>query len=279
MHTLRIATWNAEGMFVSNSMTKRASPHDAIRTIKMLDADLIVIPEFGVHGTLEQPIRTTLHSLGYEIVELPYEDKTMPNHVPKNYEMAVLSRLPITSRVTNRLGGTRNSVELTATFDGHELRIFGIHLDDKTEASRMAQVKDLARLINGNVETPTLLIGDFNAMAKASQFARLMRSAFARQVTKSISHEQLKSITKRLHDMALGTTLEYLFDQTHLIDFDPGRQHTLSGKQAGLEWMPSIRLAKIDWILGSRHFSVESYKIIKDVGSDHRPVLATVRMK
>lgn len=278
MQHLRVVTWNAEGMFVEGSMTRRASPHNALKVVRLLDADLIVVPEFGIHGKLEQPIITALHSLGYEIIEVPYEDRTMPAYVPKHYEMAILSRFPVTSMATNRLGKTRNSVELRVLVGNREVRILGIHLDDKTEASRLIQAEDLSRIITADKTIPTLVMGDFNAMVKSSQFAKLMRSSLLHQISKSISHEQLKSITTRLHDMALGTTLEYLFTNTHLVDFDPRHQHTLSGKTAGLEWVPSLRLAKIDWILGSKHFQVLSYKVIKDVGSDHRPIVADLQI-
>ena len=104
MKRLRIVTWNAEGMFVESTRTRRATPHDAIATLKQLDADVVVIPEFGLRGGLSESIRNTIGSLGYQLVEAPYEDKTTE---PYDIEMAVLSRFPITSTTLHRFANVR----------------------------------------------------------------------------------------------------------------------------------------------------------------------------
>lgn len=77
--------------------------------------------------------------------------------------------------------------------------------------------------------------------------------------------------------MAMGTTIAYLLKETTLHDLDTKNRRTISGKQRGLEWIPAVRLAKIDWIFGSKQFRTLSYRIMRDVGSDHRPVLAKIQ--
>lgn len=278
MSVLTLTTWNAEGMFVKGALNRRALPHDALVALKQLNSDIVVIPEFGVHGSLRGEIRTTIQSLGYQIVEVPYEDATMPEHIPEHYEMAVLSRLPIVSMSTHRLGGTRNSVEIRVLVDKKQVRILGVHLDDKSEQQRLVQAKDLVDTVREDVRIPTIVMGDFNAMHVSSNFAKLTRSKAAKLFTNTIQHEQIKSMAGRVHEMAAGTTIDYIEKHTKLQNLDPSNRHTVSGKQAGLEWMPAIRLAKLDWIFASRQFSVVSYRVARDVGSDHRPVVAIVRL-
>ena len=89
---LRVVTWNAEGMFVEGTKTRRATPHDALRVLRRLNADIIVIPEFGRLDGLRDEIHTAMASLGYEVVSTPYHDSNAPG-----LGLVVLSRLPVVS--------------------------------------------------------------------------------------------------------------------------------------------------------------------------------------
>lgn len=276
MSRLRVVTWNAEGMFVRGTKTRRATPHDAIKALKQFDADVVVIPEFGRLEGLEERIRNAIGSLGYQLVEVMYDDASLNENDAT--AMAVLSRLPVSLVKLHKFGGVRNAVELRVTVDRHELRVYGLHLDDKAEATRLLQVEDLAASIAKDPHVPTLALGDFNAMRRSSGFARLSRSRFARHMSRRVRHDLLKAIATRLNEMAIGTTIEYIEKHTHLRNLDPGHQLTISGRQAGLEWMPPVRLAKIDWIFGSHHFKITRYRVHHDVGSDHRPVIADIEL-
>ena len=69
---MRVVTWNAEGMFAPyrpnqadgaafrTAQTRRATPHDALATIRQLNADIIVVPEFGTQGNLDNSTKTAL---------------------------------------------------------------------------------------------------------------------------------------------------------------------------------------------------------------------------
>lgn len=274
MHRLRVVTWNAEGMFVRGTKTRRAGPHDAIKVLKQLEADIIVVPEFGRLEGLEERIRNAIGSLGYQLIEVAYDDQSMTERDAT--AMAVLSRFPVSLVKLHKFGGVRNAVEIRATTGGRELRVYGVHLDDKTEATRLSQVEDLAASIAKDPHVPTLALGDFNAMRRSSGFARLSRSRLARGMSQRVPHQQLKAIAIRLNQMALGTTIEYIEKHTHLRSLDPGHKLTISGRQAGLEWVPALRLAKIDWIFGSKQFHILKYRVHRDVGSDHRPVVADI---
>lgn len=281
MTRLRVVTWNAEGMFTPPFAvpegvtylamhTRRASVDDAVATIQMLDADIVVIPEFGSFGQLEDEARAALHALGYNLVEVPYEDRYQPQIM-----LCVLSRLTIVTVSRLRLGDLRNAAAVTVSFDdGRHLRLFGVHLDDDNEAFRMQQVPDLVQEIVSDHQTPTLVMGDFNAMDAHSFPARIARSVPVRWFAAMVPSAKLRHIVRRVVEMASGTTIRSVEHRTHLYDLDDKHRLTISAKQAGLEWVPAIRLAKIDWIFGTKHFRVERYSVYRDVGSDHRPVVA-----
>ncbi|MEO5949078.1 MAG: endonuclease/exonuclease/phosphatase family protein, partial [Candidatus Saccharimonas sp.] len=146
----------------------------------------------------------------------------------------------------------------------------------RSEGGRLLEISAISDVINTRIGKDVLLLGDFNAMHRDSWFARLARSSVAHHVSKRVTHQLIHSMAERVQEMALGTTVGHLLEHTTLHDLDPGHARTVSGKQAGLEWMPSWRLAKIDWIFGSEGVSTSRYRVMKDVGSDHRPVIADI---
>ena len=274
MTKLRVVTWNAEGMFVEGSKTTRALPHDALAVLQKLKADFVVVPEFGNIATAREETMLAIRALGYEISLAAYDDERSPG-----IGMAVLSRLPVVSVAQHALPETRRPyIELHARDEaGEQLRIIGVHLDDRSEVTRMKQIVSVVSIINAGASTPTLVMGDFNAMHEKSLFARVARSSVAGRLSARVKHDQLRSVASRVHEMGRGTTIKTILTDTRLRDLDTKHRRTISAKQAGLEWAPALRLAKIDWIFGSKHFKVISYKVQRDVGSDHRPVIADLQ--
>lgn len=271
MSRLTIVTWNAEGMFVDGTKTHRGTPHDAITTLCKLDADIVVVPEFGRIAGLEDAHIAAIESLGYEIVLNAYDEPRTPG-----LGFAILSRFPILETCVHELPGSRRQlIELRyKDAQGARIRVLGVHLDDRSEEGRLTEITTVCDIVNAEVEMPTVLLGDFNAMHHDSWFARIARSQPAHGFSRQVRHKLLRSMADRVHEMALGTTVDYVVSHTALHDLDPGRQRTISGKQAGLEWLPAWRLAKIDWIFGSRQFKTIRYRVLRDSGSDHRPVRA-----
>ena len=273
MAHLRVVTWNAEGMFVEGTKTRRASPHEAVEVLKVLNGDIVVIPEFGKLADLKEEISRAIGALGYQVTMLAYDEPRTPG-----LGFAILSRLPVHNSSILTLAGSKRQVLELVCHDagGTTLRILGVHLDDRSEAGRMNEVAALAEHIRQREDAHLLMLGDFNAMNRNSRFAKLARTSLVSLIAKHINHTQIKSMATRVQEMAMGTTIEYLVSHTNLHDLDLGRKPTISGKQAGLEWAPKFRLAKIDWIFGSHQFRTIAYKVYSDVGSDHRPVVADV---
>lgn len=270
MSRLSVVTWNAEGMFVEGTKTRRGTPHTALNVLRELDADIVVIPEFGRIDDLRDEIQATIGALGYELASYRYQEERAPG-----LGFVMLSRLPIKSQRQHDTGEGRYVLDVACSDnEGKLVRVMGVHLDDRSESSRLQQIRIVADIVNEEPNEPTLLLGDFNAMAARSSFARIARSRLARHMAARVRHTLMRSMATRVQEMALGDTIEYIQANTQLHDLDPGRQHTVSGKQSGLEWFPSLRLAKIDWIFGSRHFQTIHYRVMRDIGSDHRPIRA-----
>lgn len=273
MSRLTVVTWNAEGMFVTGTKTRRALPWQAIETLRDLDGDIVVVPEFGRLTDLDPATASAIRGLGYKLVTLAYDEPRTPG-----LGFAIMSRLPIReSRVHVLAGSKRQLLEVVCRdADGKSLHVFGAHLDDRSEAGRLKEIAVVADIVNRHEDEPVLLAGDFNAMHRDAWFARMMRTRTVRHVSRRIPHALVRSMATRVGEMALGTTIAYLLEHTRLYDLDPGRQRTISARQAGLERVPSWRLAKIDWMFGSEHVRTADYRVLGDVGSDHRPVRAVL---
>ena len=277
MTGLRVVTWNAEGMFVTGSKTRRADRHQALKVVRELDADILFVPEFGNTDKVEPASITALHALGYQTVVYSYaQDKLLGS-----YGAALLTRLPLASHALHHFANTgRTFIEAHLTIDdGRPLRIIGLHLDDRSEQLRLEQIAQAVEIINRPHVGDTIVLGDFNAMHERSRFAQVARSSVAKGIAEKVPHKLVRSMSQRVSEMAAGTTVRYLLEHTELVDLDGKLRRTISAKQAGLEWAPKLRLAKIDWIFGSSGLVATKYAIYKDIGSDHRPVIADIILK
>lgn len=271
MTLLTVATWNAEGMFTEGAMTRRATPDDACHVIRQLDADVITIPEFGSVDPIDPVLENRLDEMGYTIIYARYRQ----SRVPKGYGIALLTRLPIVKSGTFRLGDDeRDALDVRLQTRGGVVRVIGAHCDDRYEQTRLRQANDILEAVT-TMPAPTLVMGDFNAMNKKSHFARLMQTRIMTIVAKQLKNREA-SIMRRVHEMAIGSTIDMINKANTLYDLDSEQKPTISPKQRGLEWMPSWPFAKIDWIFGTKEFKAESYEVWRDVGSDHRPVRAVV---
>lgn len=272
---LRVVTWNSEGMFVAGSNTRRATPQMAIATLKRLNADIVFIPEFGDIDSIDPATLMALQALGYEVVSYSYNQPELGS-----YGAAFLTRLPLKGYVMHHFTNTgRQFIEATIDNGNNLLRIVGIHLDDRSEALRLQQVPEVAKVVMQDDTMPVIVLGDFNAMHVSSKFARAVRARPLYYAARLFPHAQLSNMGTRVSEMGRGTTIVELIKMTGLHDLDGLHRRTISAKQSGLEWMPSWRLAKIDWIFGSKEIKTMSYTIFPDVGSDHRPVIAELSVK
>lgn len=274
MTRVALVTWNAEGMFTLASMTRRGTPESALGVLDELDADIVVIPEFGCVDPIDTKIETELIKRGYSIAGFAsyYDDRTV-----SGYGIAVLSRVQIVRSETFPIGdGERRAVaSIVVLPDGQEMCVVGVHLDDRSEAVRLRQAERVIRYIETCGVERVLVAGDFNAMDARSLFARLVR-LLPTKILDVCVRGRMRSIVRRARDMAIGTTIDRFNTLSTVRNLDPGHARTVSARQRHLEKLPAWRLAKIDWIFGSPNLHVREYKVWRDIGSDHRPVRVTL---
>ena len=279
--SLRIASWNIEGRFSDTGSKSRGTPANIIKAIKELDADVLVLPEAHSEHSLNdlKSCRQQLGQMGYHIYDVPYQDDMAlrSDTGVSRLSLVLLSRLKIDKLQIIRLADVRNALVALAHKDGdnHQFRVIGLHLDDRSETTRLSQIADLSKIINQS-ELPTIVMGDFNAMhGKDLWPARFLRS----KPIRFLSHIILPSVSMLAVEMARGETLHLLETDTKLSDADIRHQPTTTPKMRKLNWMPSIRLIQIDHIFISKNISLEKFQIASDGGADHRAIIATLSIK
>lgn len=280
---MKIASWNIEGRLSDLATDKRGTPEAIVAAIKRLDADILVHPEaFGNKPPMRPEITAALQELGYEHRAATYDDsigRGSEAAVDDPYQM-VLSRLPILKHEVIRPGGLRsmNVIYVRDPESGRELRVIGIHLEDREEAFRLEQVTALIEYINCS-DIATVMMGDFNAMPPNTLKSRLIHSGLFKRVVSMIPHAHMRYVLKRLSDMASGTTIARILAETPLINSDPSFRPTTTPKMRKMEWMPSLRLVKIDWIFVSPDIGYKNFRISPDLGSDHRALSLEISLK
>ncbi len=274
---IKLTSWNIEGRLNESSSGYRGSSKQIVQTIEKLDSDIVLLLE----SHQEKSIRdlpdqfNKLQNMGYKIYESNYSDDlhARKDTYAKRLSMLLLSKFDVTEYKTIRLGNLRNAIVANIKIsDSNEIRIVGVHLDDRSEKTRLMQAADLIKTINES-SMPTVLMGDFNAMHGDDILpARFLKN----KLVKSISRYLLPNISLRAIEMASGTTLKLIESQTNLVDVDPRHQPTTTPKMRGLQWMPSVRLIQIDHIYKTPDIKISQFKIAPDGGSDHRAISADI---
>lgn len=168
-----------------------------------------------------------------------------PGDPPREFGVALLSRLPITSwhndSITRLSTQQANSIPapapgfLEAVVDAHgaPVRVFVTHLDYRTDpAVRIQQVREMLDYVD-NGSAPTLLLGDLNATPDAPE---------------------LQPLFQRLHD-------------------------TMADRGEALTYPAEAPAKRIDYILASPQFQTRSAAIPATTASDHRPVIVELLLQ
>lgn len=277
---MKIAAWNTEDRLTARAHSNRGTPEHILEEMRKLDADILVLPE-AYSKMPDAGVDNYLQDLGYIWCDARYEERTRPgeNIDTNDLHLRVLSRLPFAATEQLRWNDERNMVSVVVRDPDTKLflRVIAVHLDDRTEKSRLAQIDEAIAYINSS-DLPTVMMGDFNAM-HTSTLAKVLSSRFCRWLAKYTPSFQFRMVTTRLTEMALGNTLTRLENETSLRDIDKKHQPTATPKMHATEWMPSIRLAQIDHIFVTPNIVATSFKVSKDGGSDHRAISAYITLK
>jgi endonuclease/exonuclease/phosphatase family metal-dependent hydrolase len=107
-------------MFVEGSMTRRASPDDALAVLREVGADIVVVPEFGVFERMSEKTSSAIAALGYTMEQFVYGDER--GH---GTGLAILSRLPIESRQRIAMNEFKGAPEVVVAREHQNIRIIG----------------------------------------------------------------------------------------------------------------------------------------------------------
>lgn len=276
---IKVVSWNIEGRLTRFTKKGRGSPEHILKSIQEMDADVVFLAEASDGDDIEPEINNQLKSLGYQIYTVSYDDKGKDRKwsAEEAPNMKLLSRLPVKDFRQIRLGDIRGALiaDVIDPSTGRALRVFGVHLDDREEIYRLAQIEDLLMYLGESV-IPTVVMGDYNAMHATDFRARLLRSRLLTLTIRRWPHLRTRDILERLSDMAIGDTLEALQAGSELLDADDRRRATTTPKLRFQEWMPSIRMVQIDHMFVSPDVTVAGFTVGGDGGSDHRPLSATM---
>lgn len=284
---MEVASWNIEGRLSPFALAgRRGSPDRVVRFIEQLNSDILILPEAfdGVRPVDPEIMDRLERYLDYTVVSVAYNDCGDRDFAAAaDPHMMLLSRLEVKQVNPHRPADIRTmlTADIVDEHTGKTIRVFGIHLDDRSEESRLKQVEDLVACITES-PYPVIATGDFNAMFGDGVPARVLRNKAVPLLHQFLSRREntkiryIGDILGRLSEMAIGETIRQFESGTGLVAADPVGRYTTTPKMRGLELMPSIRLAQIDHMYVSPGVTVTNFSVGRDGGSDHRSISATV---
>ncbi len=209
-----------------------------------------------------------LHELGYEVTQGSTD--CLPLRTDRTGFLGIIR--PELGHGAILAAGIRQGYLATIVNDGPggDVQIGGIHLDDRNETARLAQIAELQH-VDG-------LMGDFNAMDKSTLFAKFIRKF---QPIAGLFDEvdpdpyvttnwlaRKVSLAQRVVRMADGRTLSVLADTYGLQDIDPDHHPTIH------------HLAQIDHIVTTDRIRGADFRVHNEVNlSDHKPLSAVLSIQ
>jgi endonuclease/exonuclease/phosphatase family metal-dependent hydrolase len=273
MAELTVGSWNMLNSFGDARATS------SLEVLKRMDADVVFLGEMTLRDNLDGE-----HYLGVADAmqgELGYNHSSVSNYSPYEgvrdmHTMSMWGRGAVQS-VTKEVFGQRYGMK--ASIPDMDLTIFGVHLDDRSEAERVNSGKAILREWAG-IGDELMILGDLNEMhrrdPKSYRLRALGRIAGRMEVADYYNEnkklQRTASRVLRLCRMAEGKTLGMLED-AGLQDADP-YSPTISFGPIGFQ---------LDHILASsglivRNFQRHPRNMQRGSPnlSDHAPITATI---
>jgi endonuclease/exonuclease/phosphatase (EEP) superfamily protein YafD len=150
---------------VANLYVLNPDPAEAGRSLRTLDADVVVVPELDTRGLAGLRRSGLLEDLPHVVAELG----------PRGDTVGLLSRLPL-SRVSTRPVGGRQFPRATVEVEGTRVRLLAEHTLPPLSVLELLwrdALDDLATEVR-SVEEPAVVLGDFNADRDHAPFRRLL---------------------------------------------------------------------------------------------------------
>ena len=269
-----ISSWNVEGHLSDLARKGRGGTKQIVDEIKNIRADIFVLLEAHSNKSIKKlPSYREFLNMGYSVYDVEYDDDldSRTDTYAHRLSMLFLCKYPISKIEIHKLGKLRNCfVAIVNVGSNKQLRVIGIHLDDRSEETRLEQAYDLTGIINSS-SIPTVLLGDFNAMHGEDFWpSKLMQT----KLSKTASNFIFPKLSKRVIEMAEGKTLKFIESNTDLTEADASHQATITPKNRNYKFLPSVPLIQIDHIFVSKGVKINKYLVTKDSGSDHRAIVA-----
>lgn len=172
--TLRVATYNIHACI---GRDKRFDPQRIVSVINNIDADLIALQE------VEHHLIDDLDLLDFIAAETGYQAYAGPTmqRGQRNYGNAVLSRLPVTNKLTRDLSvrhrEPRGLIELQLEIRGHTVLLLATHLGLRP-AERRSQIQQIIAMLALQQADTIILLGDLNEWFLWGRPIRLLSQYF-----------------------------------------------------------------------------------------------------
>lgn len=258
--------------------------NDYIALIDRIGPDVAVLPE-AYDATRPEPVDKAvqrLAQLGYEVLSGPYDETD--GRKDQHGIMLLIRKALVDPKRPSRLVrvGTHNIAEgwVLDPASRKRLHVFGVHLNDRSEARRQAELDDLLGMLTDDL---TIVAGDLNSLYKSDARGKEFRRAWLIHLLTSLKvmpvHDptgkpmpnslgRTGSVYRRLHEMASGKTLERLL-AAGFTDADPDHHPTLPA---------SGPFAQLDHIMLSSELRVSQFEVLLQNSSDHRGIVATIEV-
>jgi endonuclease/exonuclease/phosphatase family metal-dependent hydrolase len=268
VYTLRVAAWNiAHGRGTAAGNHDGGTARERIERLREMgeflrdaNLDVVVLNEVDFdaawsNGVNQADALAQLGGFGWHVEQRNF-DVVIPGYTLR-FGNAVLSRYPVVEARLVRLpayrsiegifAGSKHALVCTIKLpDGDQVRVLAVHLSHRSEAVRIASVR-LIRDLAESSELPLIAAGDFNSAPPGFPLSEPIDSG----------------------ETALDLLLQDgLFRTTPMENPSP----------VELTW-PATRPDRVlDWITVSGPLEVISKSVYPLELSDHRPVVATVRL-
>lgn len=288
MSTWRVATWNIRHGLGPDGRVDLARTAEEIRA---LEADVVGLQEvdvaFGERSGFEDQATRLGELLGMRVcfgaaLDLPPKRTGAPR---RRYGIALLTTHEILSQQMHPLpghpGGEASSEPrgvLRARLrrrDGDELEVLVTHLDNASRGHRTAQVQGIVRLVEGIVG-PAVLMGDTNADPFSPELAALPATGWrdaAQHVETPAGGDGARRRGNAEAPLPRSAPSRLRRGALSLLDVT-GLRRGLSGRATHPAGFP-LRRIDVVWVHGE--IAVSSLQAGPRGGSDHLPVVATVR--
>lgn len=220
---------------------------------------------------------------GYQVVHGLYEDHDA--RTDRHGLLTVVEKhlaVPESARLV-RLAG-RNAIAQSLIDPATESKVdfVGVHFNDRSEELRLLEVDALRNEVV-DVERPTVLAGDMNAMHRESTYSakitaarvisklvdwRIMPIVDPGSVHDKLSLARIGSLGKRLSGMATGSVMEQLIAEGFQ-DADSRHRPTMpAGKP----------FAQLDHVMHTAHFTAQDFQVLPTGSSDHRGIVSALEL-